>query len=115
MIVVDTQLTCHDVMNEAPVRARVKVGASQRSIWTMALGVDPVAAGTEAHWIELGAGEQLRGNRLEVRTVLMDVEGSGEDLTCAVEVEGPGLTRFELRRPGSHGDIAAFVLAVLLQ
>jgi hypothetical protein len=115
MIVVDTQLTCHDVVNEGVVRARVKVGPSQRSIWTMSLGVDPVAAGTEPQWIELGVGEQLRGNRLEVRTVLMDVEGSSEDLSCAVEVEGPGLTCVELRRPGSHGDIAAFVLAVLLQ
>jgi hypothetical protein len=115
MIAVDTQLTCHDVVSDAPVRARITVGASQRSIWTMALGVDPVASGTESCWIDLGAGQQLRGNRLEVRTVLMDVEGSSEDLICAIEVEGPGLTRVELRRPGNHGDIAALVLAVLLQ
>ena len=115
MIVVDTQLTCHDVVSEAPVRARVRRGAAQRSIWTMSLGVDPVAAGTEAQWIDLGAGEQLRGNRLEIRAVLMGVEGSCEELACAVEVEGPGRTCVELRRPGSHGDIAAFVLSILLQ
>lgn len=115
MLAVETKIACHDVIHEGRVRARVVVGPSQRSIWTMALGVDPVAAGTEARWVELGPGHLLRGNRLEVRTLLMDVEGGAAELSFALEVEGPDTTRVELRRPGGHGEGAAFALAVLLQ
>lgn len=115
MLAVETRIACHDVQPDAPVRARVSVAPSQRSIWTMALGVDPVAAGTEARWVELGPGSALRGNRLEVRVLLMDVEGGAAELACALEIEGPTLTRVELSRAGGHGEGAAFALAVLLQ
>lgn len=115
MLAVETKIACHEVDHDAPVRARVSVAPSQRIIWTMALGVDPVAAGTDARWVDLGPGHSLRGNRLEVRTLLMDVEGGAAELSCAFEIEGPSMTRVELCRTGGHGEGAAFVLAVLLQ
>lgn len=114
MLVVDRRLLDHGVEEEA-VRARVSVGASQRVIWSMALGVDPVAKGTDAQWVDLGEGPELRGNHLDVTAVLMDVGDAAEELTCIVEVEGPERTMAELRRGGGHGDAAAFVVTVVFR
>lgn len=114
MLFVDRRWVGH-VVGDAAVRARLLVGASQRVIWSMALGVDPVMKGTDAQWVDLGEGASLRGNHLEVHAVLMDVGDAAEDLTCIVEVEGPERTTAELRRQGGHGDAAAFVVAVLFR
>jgi hypothetical protein len=114
VIVVSTRLTSHDVSQE-PVRARVLVGPTQRAIWSLALGLDPVAKGTGSEWIELGKGTELRGNRLEVSAVVMDVDDASEEVVCAVEVEGPALTRLEIRHAMGHGDSAALAVTVLFQ
>lgn len=114
MIVVDTRLLSHDV-NEAVVRARVLVEGTQRVIWTMSIGVDPVAKGTDARWIDLGGGRALHGNRLEVSAVVMDIGEVTDELVCVVQVDGPELTQAEMRHAGGPGDAAAYALAVLFQ
>lgn len=114
MIVVNTRLLSHDV-NEAEVRARVLVEGTLRVIWSMSLGVDPVAKGTSADWVELGQGRALRGNRLEVSAVVMDIGEAPDELVCVLHVEGPELTCSEMRHAGNHGDAAAYSLAVLFQ
>lgn len=114
MLVVDRCLLDHGV-GDGTVRARVSVSATQRVIWSMALGVDPVAKGTDAQWVELGSGTELRGNHLEVVAVLMDVGDTAEELTCIIEVAGPEHTMAEQRRGGGHGDAAAFAVTVVFR
>lgn len=114
MIVVNTRLLSHDV-NDAEVRARVVVEGTTRVIWSMALGLDPVAKGTGSDWIDLGNGRALRGNRLEVCAVVMDIGEVPEELVCVLQVEGPERTCSEMRHAGNHGDAAAYSLAVLFQ
>jgi hypothetical protein len=114
MVIVDSVLTSHDV-SDGEVRARVTVGETQRGVWTMALGVDPVAKGTDSRWIDLGSGKSLLGNRLEVSAVVMDVGESPEELCCAVEVVGRAHTVLELRRAAGHGDGAAYWLSVFFR
>jgi hypothetical protein len=114
MIVVNTRLLSHDV-TDAEVRARVLVEGTTRVIWSMSLGVDPVAKGTSGTWVALGSGRALRGNRLEVSAVVMDVGEVEDDLVCVLQVEGPELTASEMRHAAGHGDAAAYAMAVLFQ
>jgi hypothetical protein len=115
MMIVDSRLTSHEVGADSEVRVRVTVGATQRGVWTVALGVDPVDKGTDSRWVALGSGKSLRGNHLQVSALVMDIGDATDDLQCAVEVAGTVTTVVELRRPAGHGDGAAYSLSVLFR
>ncbi|MEZ4360588.1 MAG: hypothetical protein R3B48_10420 [Kofleriaceae bacterium] len=114
MIVIDTKVTSHEV-RACEVRARLSAGPELRTMWFMSLGVDPVASGTDAEWVGLGAGGALRGNRLEVRAVVMDVGAGVGELGCMLDVEGAERTLLELRSAAGSGDVAVYSLVVVFQ
>jgi hypothetical protein len=114
----DPELRVYKVDDTSKVTAKVTIGEGQRGGWSMGLGDQPTKKGSDEKPVDLGTGQEVRGQFLQVDVTVVDVRIETNRLSSVVTIDGGPAGPIAIPQvimDNADGDVALFSTVVMFQ